>query len=442
MRRLQLVTPFVLGMAMAIPAPAAHAQIGIGLSITIAPPVLPVYVQPPIPSPGYIWTPGYWAYGSDGYYWVPGTWVEPPQVGLLWTPGYWGWNNGVYAWNAGYWGQEVGFYGGVNYGFGYSGDGYFGGRWDHGHFAYNNAVNNFGSVHITNVYNHTVINNDNRVAFNGGDGGLSARATPQQEAFAHQRHVPPTSNQQQQERTAAGNPQLRYAANHGAPPIAATARPNEFSGRGVVAARPVAASAETQPSTATERPGGVPGTARPGTLASHEAIPAERAPGTEARPGAAHVPTAEVGRPATIPPRATEARPNDVGPALGQTHPIETPNARPPVTEAARPATPTPAHEAAPGAKAALGEAHPGVVNSAQHATAPAAPHPAVEASHVAVQPPHPAVQASHPLAAPRPVAEAHPAAEPRRAEAAPRPAAPPRAAPAAHPAEKEQPKG
>jgi len=73
------------------------------VSITIAPPVLPVYVQPALPGPGYIWTPGYWAYGDDGYYWVPGTWVLPPAVGVLWTPGYWGWHDGIYAWNAGYW---------------------------------------------------------------------------------------------------------------------------------------------------------------------------------------------------------------------------------------------------------------------------------------------------------------------------------------------------
>src|SRR5260221_1491072 len=102
---------------MAIPA-ASTAQI---ISITIAPPELPVYEQPEIPAPGYIWTPGYWAYGPDGYFWVPGTWVEPPAVGLLWTPGYWGWHDGNYGWNAGYWGPHIGFYGGVNYGYGYGG---------------------------------------------------------------------------------------------------------------------------------------------------------------------------------------------------------------------------------------------------------------------------------------------------------------------------------
>jgi hypothetical protein len=58
------------------------------------PPELPVYDQPPMPSPGYIWTPGYWGGGPLSYYWVPGTWVEPPSAGLLWTPGYWGWHKG------------------------------------------------------------------------------------------------------------------------------------------------------------------------------------------------------------------------------------------------------------------------------------------------------------------------------------------------------------
>jgi hypothetical protein len=41
--------------------PAAQAQIGIGVSIDIAPPALPVYDQPPLPGPGYLWTPGYWS---------------------------------------------------------------------------------------------------------------------------------------------------------------------------------------------------------------------------------------------------------------------------------------------------------------------------------------------------------------------------------------------
>jgi hypothetical protein len=235
MRRFRFVLWIMSALpATAIPA-AAMAQI---ISITIAPPELPVYEQPPLPAPGYIWTPGYWAYGPDGYFWVPGTWVEPPAVGLLWTPGYWAWRDGVYAWNAGYWGPHIGFYGGVNYGFGYGGLGYEGGYWNNGVFAYNRTVNNFGGVAITNVYNKTVINNTTitRVSFNGGTGGTTAQLTPQEQA-AHDHHVTATASQTQHEHTASTNRALLASENHGRPAIAATSKPGEFAGKGVVAAR-------------------------------------------------------------------------------------------------------------------------------------------------------------------------------------------------------------
>ena len=163
-------------LILAIPA-ASFAQFGV--SISIAPPELPVYTQPMAPAEGYLWTPGYWAYGSEGYFWVPGTWVRAPEVGLLWTPGYWGWSDNAYAWNGGYWGPQVGFYGGVNYGYGYGGVGYQGGYWNHGAFNYNRSVNNVNVTNIHNVYNKTVINNTtvNRVSYNGGTGGLRARPT-------------------------------------------------------------------------------------------------------------------------------------------------------------------------------------------------------------------------------------------------------------------------
>ena len=45
----------------------ASSQAGVFISVGFAPPVLPVYVQPPCPQPGWMWTPGYWAYGPDGY---------------------------------------------------------------------------------------------------------------------------------------------------------------------------------------------------------------------------------------------------------------------------------------------------------------------------------------------------------------------------------------
>jgi hypothetical protein len=210
---------------LVLPVPS-FAHIGIGISVNIAPPEMPVYEQPICPGDGYIWTPGYWAYG-DSYYWVPGTWVMPPQVGFLWTPGYWGWGDGGYGFNAGYWGASVGFYGGINYGFGYFGHGYDGGRWDHGHFFYNTSVN-----HINNTYNHNVYEsrvnetNNNRVSFNGGRGGVDAHATAQEEGFAHERHVGPVAAQNQHAWAAHNDPRQQFSANHGNPPVAATARAN------------------------------------------------------------------------------------------------------------------------------------------------------------------------------------------------------------------------
>src|SRR5882757_7818211 len=118
----------VVGAALIAASVTSFAQLSI--NIRIGPPILPVYAQPICPGDGYIWTPGYWAYGPEGYYWIPGTWVVAPTPGLLWTPGYWGWGEGVYVWHAGYWGPHVGFYGGVNYGFGYFGTGYGGGYWN------------------------------------------------------------------------------------------------------------------------------------------------------------------------------------------------------------------------------------------------------------------------------------------------------------------------
>jgi hypothetical protein len=228
------------GLVLAALPLASFAFVSVGISVNVAPPELPVYVQPPIPEAGYIWTPGYWAYNESDYYWVPGTWVAAPSPGLLWTPGYWGWGNGGYLWHGGYWGPHVGFYGGVNYGYGYGGSGFEGGYWRGGNFFYNRSVANIGGdVHVTNVYNKTVINNVtvNRVSFNGGTGGIAARPTSSERLAERDHHVEVTSVQRDHEHQAANNRELRASVNGGRPAIAATARPGAFSGKGVVAAR-------------------------------------------------------------------------------------------------------------------------------------------------------------------------------------------------------------
>lgn len=222
----------------ALPGIAA-AGVFIGVSVNLAPPPLPVYVQPPCPQPGYLWVPGYWAWNDGAYYWVPGTWVLPPRVGLLWTPGYWGWDDGVYVWHTGYWGPRVGFYGGVRYGFGYDGFGFVGGYWHRGIFLYNRAVVRVGPTFVTNVYYHPVVYRTTyeHVSFNGGPGGVAARPTREQMAFQRERHIGFTPMQQRQQRMAFADRSLRADRNHGRPPIAATARPAVFHGRGAYAAR-------------------------------------------------------------------------------------------------------------------------------------------------------------------------------------------------------------
>jgi hypothetical protein len=195
------------------------------ISIRIGPPPLPVYAQPLCPAPGYLWTPGYWAYGPMGYYWVPGVWARPPVVGVLWTPGYWGFAGGIYTWHPGYWGPHVGFYGGINYGFGYIGVGFVGGYWSGRTFFYNHAVTNVNIMNVHNVYvDRTVINRaavyNSRASFNG-PGGVLARPTAQERAAMGERHIAMTANQIAHERTASYNRSGFASVNHGRPGVTA-----------------------------------------------------------------------------------------------------------------------------------------------------------------------------------------------------------------------------
>jgi WXXGXW repeat (2 copies) len=224
MRKLTFIRALLLALFLAagffsLTSPAS-AQIAVGISVHVAPPALPVYVQPPCPTEGYIWTPGYWAYRDNDYYWVPGVWVAPPRVGLLWTPAYWGFAGGVYGFHPGYWGPHVGFYGGINYGFGYGGVGFVGGEWRGGHFAYNTAVVNVNTTVIHNTYvNKTVINNNvtvNRTSFNGA-GGVEARPTAQEQRAEHESHVQPTSEQMKHEHSAGMDKSSFASQNHGKP---------------------------------------------------------------------------------------------------------------------------------------------------------------------------------------------------------------------------------
>ena len=229
---------FALGVALMAPL-AAWSQVS--LSVSIAPPALPLYAQPPIPGDGYLWTPGYWAWDpSNGdYTWVPGTWAQPPSVGLLWTPGYWGFLGGGYVWHGGYWGSHVGYSGGINYGYGYVGNGYAGGRWDGGRFRYNTAVNNIPAGRVQNVYRSAVPQRPTHPeSFNGGSSHWNKPPTASERSFEGAQHGQPTPAQVDHEHRAFGMPEQRMANNHGAPPTAATPRPGGFGDPQVEHVRP------------------------------------------------------------------------------------------------------------------------------------------------------------------------------------------------------------
>ena len=197
------------------------AQVAVSAQIEVAPPEIPEYVQPACPTDGYLWTPGYWAYGAFGYYWVPGVWISPPTVGYLWTPGYWGCNNGIYAWNGGYWGSNIGFYGGVNYGYGYGGRGFYGGRWEGGAFRYNSAVWSVNSSFHNTYSDRTGINSGgSRSSFNG-KGGVTAEPNAAEQSAMKEKHMQPTSAQQSHEHSASNSKSQRASVNGGHPSVAA-----------------------------------------------------------------------------------------------------------------------------------------------------------------------------------------------------------------------------
>ncbi len=208
------------------------------------PPQLPEYQQPECPGDNYIWTPGYWNYAQNNYYWVPGVWVIAPFVGALWTPGYWGDDNSRrYAFHHGYWGHHIGFYGGINYGWGYTGNGYEGGYWRRNQFYYNRDVTRINNNNIRNVYVHNVtIINNTRISYNGGRGGLDVRPNRNDLAARREQHFAALPAQRQHVLLARSDRGNFY---HGG---------NHFRPATLVASRPIAGRTVQTPTAANLRP--------------------------------------------------------------------------------------------------------------------------------------------------------------------------------------------
>jgi hypothetical protein len=400
-------TLLITMLAVAYPAASFAGFFGVGVTVGFAPPPLPVYVQPPCPATGYIWTPGYWAYSGDDqdYYWVPGTWVVAPTFGWLWTPGYWGLIDAEYVWHEGYWGPHVGFYGGINYGFGYFGSGFVGGYWRDHDFYYNRSVTNVSNVSVTNVYNRTVMNNNSygsRPSFNGRN-GVEARPTHGDLLAAREPHRGLTAPQRSQSLSARTLPSALASVNHGHPQVAATPRPGIFHGQGVVPSRYASGTAAPARPSLTDRSHGLSSNrdtshyspamnARPQASASHE----QHAPNTSAPQHVGYAPNRV--RASAADSRATAAH---------WSPPSNAPHYAPHAATA--PSAPqrawTPAAHSPPARQAFAQAPHnapsvPRNVPSVPHNApsvqryAPSAPRSAPSASHINSQPPHTSRQA------------------------------------------------
>jgi len=378
-----------------------------------APPPLPDYDQPPAPDPNYIWTPGYWAYGDQGYYWAPGVWCPPPYYGALWTPPYWGFYGGRYGFHHGYWGLHIGFYGGVDYGFGYIGTGYFGGYWHGNDFYYNRAVTNVNFR--TNVYERPVVFNghsygrgiENRVSYNGGQGGIRVAPRPSEVVAMHETHVGPIAAQTQVRTEASQNRAQFYNTNHGRPAQVAFARPTGVpAGAPHIAEAPAAVRQEQQRSVAVQQ--------------HNVAAQQQRTAAPENRPGAA--PQQGV-RPGVAPQEQRGVEPNRAAAPQQQQRAVEPQRAAPQQQQrAVEPQRAAPQQQQRPAEQQRVAPQQQQRVAEPQRAAPEARPAPVERAAPV-----------ERPAPAARPAPEARPAPAPRAAAPAPRPAPAPHAAPAPH---------
>jgi WXXGXW repeat (2 copies) len=361
---------------------------------TQPPPPLPEYDQPPAPGPNYMWTPGYWAWGPSGYYWVPGAWVQAPYYGALWTPPYWGWYNNSYRFYSGYWGPHVGFYGGVNYGFGYIGIGYFGGYWSGNSFYYNTAVTRVGGG-VRTVYERPVIYNNvhygaqpnNRVSYNGGRGGVNVQARPAEVAAMRERHVAALPAQRQARVEASQNRAQFFNQNHGRPATVSASR-GYADPRGIAPA-PRGAAAEPA-RLAPGQPNGAPLNERAANAAHPQ--PNAEAPRAEDRPA--------------------QPQPNPAAARTENRPPQPQPNAAAPRNEN-RPAQPQPNAAAPRNDNRAQPEPQPRV----ESRPAPQQQPQHTEAPHAENRPAPAPAQAPRPQARPAPQPHSAPPPRPSAAE-------------------------
>jgi hypothetical protein len=224
----------------------------------------------------------------------------------------------MFIFHDGYWGPHVGYYGGVNYGFGYGGIGFAGGEWRGHVFAYNTAV-----MHVDRRYVHetfedrarverSIVARDNRVAYSGGPGGIHHEPGPEERMAERDQHVTATRFQQQHMQTAMSD-RTSYAKNNGGRPshVAAErplqsethAAPMSHGAQNNGAAMHGAANGEARP-----QPGRTPTAATHNTPPAMHQAPASHEPASNFhQPPAAHA--TPQSRPAAAPHPQAQSRP-------------------------------------------------------------------------------------------------------------------------------------
>ena|SRR5215471_3333536 len=62
-----------------------HSRFYAGVNLAPPPPMVVGPVGRP-PSPGWMWTDGYYVWGGNRWMWQPGRWARPPRPGFVWQP--------------------------------------------------------------------------------------------------------------------------------------------------------------------------------------------------------------------------------------------------------------------------------------------------------------------------------------------------------------------
>jgi hypothetical protein len=98
MRKFLLAGTVFLGTLLSACATGSYASVRFG------PPPPPRYgVRGYAPSPGYVWTDGYWDWRGSRWTWMDGRWMRPPHRRGTWVPGTWVQEHNRYRFRRGYW---------------------------------------------------------------------------------------------------------------------------------------------------------------------------------------------------------------------------------------------------------------------------------------------------------------------------------------------------